>query len=345
VADFRDLWIDEPRYQEPSAKRRIAHRQLQQEFLEMADVVIGNTQRQMEKLASYVPEAKGKFIAIPNGFDPADFENQVRGPRGGDRPDDGVFSLAYVGRLCRWRVGEPLFAGLRRFVHSLGADRSRFEFHLIGHVGTDALRDIRATGATVRVAPYVPHAEAIERMCASDALLIAAQGGHECAPFFTPAKVYEYLASGTPVLVIGPPDGEAERIVQSCQAGVAVGIDEREIASALRRMFDAWQSDHPMSGADPSRIDRYSRIAQTRRLADVFNRLTAESNTRNQAALVGATRPQDANSLDAGGVLHSGDWMIESDEDEMSEHTEDKQGDDERAAAAATQNAPKAGVR
>ncbi|MCH7925275.1 MAG: hypothetical protein IIC51_07050, partial [Planctomycetes bacterium] len=41
VADFRDLWTDDYRYREPSAPLRSAHRRLEQEFLESADIVIG----------------------------------------------------------------------------------------------------------------------------------------------------------------------------------------------------------------------------------------------------------------------------------------------------------------
>jgi len=43
VADFRDLWADDCRYREPSPQRRAAYRQLEQEVLEAADVVIAES--------------------------------------------------------------------------------------------------------------------------------------------------------------------------------------------------------------------------------------------------------------------------------------------------------------
>lgn len=73
VADFRDLWTDDSRYREPSPQRRAAHRQLEQEILEAADVVITVSERQRRTLADHVPTQRYKFITITSGFDPSDF--------------------------------------------------------------------------------------------------------------------------------------------------------------------------------------------------------------------------------------------------------------------------------
>ena len=72
VADFRDLWADDCRYREPSPQRRAAHRQLEQEVLEAADVVIAVSERQRRILADQMPAKRDKFITITNGFDPAE---------------------------------------------------------------------------------------------------------------------------------------------------------------------------------------------------------------------------------------------------------------------------------
>mgnify|MGYP001570995350 CR=1 FL=1 len=73
VADFRDLWTDDCRYREPTPQRRATHRQLEQEILEAADVVIAVSERQRRILADHMPAKRDKFITITNGFDPADF--------------------------------------------------------------------------------------------------------------------------------------------------------------------------------------------------------------------------------------------------------------------------------
>jgi glycosyltransferase involved in cell wall biosynthesis len=73
VADFRDLWTDDYRYRAPSPQRRAAYRQLEQEVLEAADIVIVVSERQRRILADHMPAKRDKFITITNGFDPDDF--------------------------------------------------------------------------------------------------------------------------------------------------------------------------------------------------------------------------------------------------------------------------------
>jgi len=74
VADFRDLWADDSRYREPSPQRRAAHRQLEQEVFETADVVITVSERQRRILADQMPARRDKFITMThNRFDSPDF--------------------------------------------------------------------------------------------------------------------------------------------------------------------------------------------------------------------------------------------------------------------------------
>ncbi len=110
VADFRDLWTDDYRYREASAPVRSAHRRLEQEFLESADMVIGVSGRQRNILASHLPGHRDKFVTITNGFDPEDFDgcsDHAEVATKGDR-----FVLAHVGRFDRWRTPDVFFEGL-----------------------------------------------------------------------------------------------------------------------------------------------------------------------------------------------------------------------------------------
>lgn len=72
VADFRGQLADDGRYREPTLQRRAAHRQLEQEILEAADVVITVSERQRRILADLIPAKRDKFTTLTNGFDPGD---------------------------------------------------------------------------------------------------------------------------------------------------------------------------------------------------------------------------------------------------------------------------------
>ena len=84
VADFGDLWTDDRRYHESSPQSRAAHRKLERDILEAADVVIAVSERQRQIFADHVPGCVHKFLTISNGFDPADFGGVGRTESKGD---------------------------------------------------------------------------------------------------------------------------------------------------------------------------------------------------------------------------------------------------------------------
>jgi glycosyltransferase involved in cell wall biosynthesis len=76
-------------------------------------------------------------------------------------------------------------------------------------------------------------------------------------------KLFEYLAAGRPILVLGE-ETEAARIVEEVGAGFsAPAHDVAGIAAALRRLVDR----PPLKGAPPDAIKRYSYPELTRAYA------------------------------------------------------------------------------
>ena len=289
VADFRDLWTDDYRYRERSRKRRLAHRRLEQEILETADMVIGVTERQTEILANHVPLEGHKFVTITNGFDPDDFA----GPEPHKDEDEGRFVLAHVGRFDRWRSSEAWFAGLRRFVERLGRDRGRVAFRVVGHIGANLRERLCVTGVEAVFTGYKTHQEAVEEMRSADALLLHVPEGPNAASVI-PGKLFEYLAAGRPILLVGPQAGEAERIVRQCAAGVAAGFDETAIADALERMYRAWESGTPMGGCPAEQLGSYSRRELADTLATILDQV---ADTHGVCGQFGPAQPALADPL------------------------------------------------
>lgn len=274
VADFRDLWTDDYRYREPSAPLRSAHRRLEQEFLESADIVIGVSGRQTNILAAHAPARCDQFVTITNGFDPEDFENcsdAAEVAKNGDR-----FVLAHVGRFDRWRTPGVFFEGLSRFLRETEAAGKSFELRIVGHIDRLTASRVDATGVTWSRTGEVSHGEAIREMRRADALLLNVPDGPN-ADSVIPAKLFEYLAARRPILVLGPVDGEAERIVLSQMAGVATNFDEVDIGRAIGRVFGAWKGGSLAELYDPCDIDQFSRVGLTRRLAEWLDKLAARA--------------------------------------------------------------------
>ena len=269
VADFRDLWTQDCRYRAMSPARRAADRRLEQEILESADAVVGVSPRQTEILAARVPFQTKKFVTITNGFDPDDFSHVppvIR--RGEDR-----FVLGYVGRFDLSQTSPSWFAALERFVRVLGSDRDRFVLRIAGHVNSTAQAKLQSTGVQCCFENYLPHREAISAMCASDALLLCSPIGPN-GDTIIPAKLFEYLAAGRPIVTIGPTNSICERLVCSNKAGVAADFDANAIVRALAEVFTRWRSGTPLQGASEQDIQAFSRIRLTGHLAGVLEQLT-----------------------------------------------------------------------
>lgn len=77
--------------------------------------------------------------------------------------------------------------------------------------------------------PYIPHEQVLQQQQAADLLLLLLM------PDSTPrakglltGKLFEYLSSGTPILCIGPEDGDAAHIISEVQAGETVDFEDKE---------------------------------------------------------------------------------------------------------------------
>ncbi len=284
IADFRDLWTDDFRYGKRQAKDRQKDARLQKAILETADVVIGVTSRQTAILAEHLPRQEEKFVTITNGFDPADFADHTA-PRPAQH--DG-FVLSHVGRLDQHRANASWFEGLARFVSDLGDQRSTFHLRIVGHADAKTLERLKRTGVWYAFTGYESHVQAVREMRSADALLllVSDQPG---ADSVIPGKLFEYLAAQRPILMTGPPSGESQRVVQSCDAGLSIEPSAQAVTGALHKMYGAWKDNTPMTGCAESSAAPFSRVALTQRLAQLLDTSAGAQPTAACEEPVGAT--------------------------------------------------------
>ncbi|NOX59593.1 MAG: glycosyltransferase family 4 protein [Planctomycetes bacterium] len=270
LADFRDLWTDDLRYNESNPRKHAANLKLEQSVLEEADAVVGVSPSQTRVLASHTPQQASKFHTITNGFDPADFKKRTRHDRNLDR----LFTLAFVGRFDRHRADDDLFVALREFVDGLGERRDRFVFRIVGEFDSRTAQKLENAKIPFAATGYVSHQAAVAEMRSADALLLTTDRGGPNADTVICGKIFEYLASGTPILSVGPEGWEGERLIRSQQAGPTVAWVPQRIASALSEIFGAWQKGNPMHGAQAQNVKRFSRVHLTEQLVEVLDGIT-----------------------------------------------------------------------
>ena len=268
LVDFRDPWteIDFQAELPMTGPARALDAFLERRVLRNADgfaVVSPSMQRRFAQ-RGYASEV------IENGFDPADFEEGT--------PSHAVsrdaFVVAHVGNMNRARNPEALWKALSD--PEVVSDCPALQFRFTGHVDPAVLASASASYAGVHLdtLPYVPHRAAIDRMREA-ALLLLCINRVQGAEGIPTGKLYEYLASGRPVLALGPVDGDAARILQETGTGRMFDFDDADGVRAFLRMhYEAWRAGSPIQGAPADRIARYSRREQTRQLAALLSSLS-----------------------------------------------------------------------
>lgn len=261
IADFRDPWTDIhylgalPRAR-PVARLDAA---LERAVLHAADAVVTVSPSWARLLA----ERAGRPVeVIPNGYDPADFE-AVRG--GGfavrERRGAGPPVVVHVGSLYKARNPHALWA-------ALAAEPDLARVRVVGRVGEAVRAAADAAGARVEWVPYVPHAEAVAALCEADVLLLATEPQAHEAGHVT-GKLYEYVATGRPVLGLGDPHGDAAVVLAETGAGVMLARDDVEGVRAFLRGGYRGYGGRPRP--------EHARPAQAAALAALARRVVARS--------------------------------------------------------------------
>jgi glycosyltransferase involved in cell wall biosynthesis len=180
--------------------------------------------------AHYGPAVAAKFQLIPNGCDPREFEALTQPPV---IPRDS-FVLLHAGSLYAGRSPVPLLKAIAVAIAAGTVDRSRFRLRFLGQIGhasfdlSQAARDLHLE-EIIEVVPRVPREESLQAMRSASCLLLL-QPGHTVS---VPGKLYEYLASGRPILAIAE-EGETADIVRRSGVGVSVTPgDEPGMVNAL----------------------------------------------------------------------------------------------------------------
>lgn len=268
VVDLRDPWVEiDYRGELPQTSAAAAlDAALERTVLRHAAAAVTVTPSMKTAFTRRVPR---EYAVIPNGFDPADFVASEGVP-----VDRGVFVLHYAGNVNGARSPEALWAALGRLEAARTMPHLRVRF--VGKID-DVVRagaEAAGVGAMVEVRPYVPHAEAVAGLREAALLLLLINRVPGAEGILT-GKLFEYLASGRPIVGLGPVPGDAADVLAETGAGELFDWDDAAgLARFLRRHYDAWAAGTPLVGADASRIGPYSRVEQARAMAAVLDRVT-----------------------------------------------------------------------
>ncbi len=233
VADMRDPMAQEGYPSDPRTWR--AFRWIEDRIARHAERVIYTAPGARIYYESHYGEriaSKGR--AIPNGYDEAMFKRAEASAARRTARDAGPLKLLHSGILYpSERDPRPLFEALSELkaAGEIAAATLRVTFRGSGHEAyyQPMLRDY-ALEDIVELLPPVGYQEAVEEMLTADALLLVQAGN---CNFQVPAKLYEYLRSGRPILAITDEAGDTAQILRDVGIDAIAAIDSAADIRAL----------------------------------------------------------------------------------------------------------------
>lgn len=260
VADFRDPWTNIDFYPQLKLTRLADAEQhrLERAVLTEADLTLTVSWTWAEELR----DLGGKRVeVITNGFDTDDLPEAAA-------PLDAEWSLVHVGSISGTRDVPELWKALAARIERDAEFRSKFRLRLVGAVDHTVQRSIEEAGLTAFVERIgqVGHEEALHHMQRARTLLLPVNDTPNASGFL-PAKVFEYLSVGRPILAIGPAGADIERVLGGAHAFVVRG-DQEAMLKAVDGLFAT-------TNAAEMNVGHFDRKHLTGRLAELLDGVRA----------------------------------------------------------------------
>lgn len=269
LADFRDPWTNIDFYKDLHLTKWAdkKHHRLEKQIVSKADALIVVSKGMKEEFQVMRPH--GLHI-IPNGYDEDDL--RIVTPSLDDK-----FTISHIGTMNSARNPLIIWKALQ-FLCDRDEEFNRdLMIQLIGKIDYAVLEAVNQYGLTKHLnkIDYLTHDEAIKKQHTSQVLLLLINRSSNAKGILT-GKFYEYLASGRPVLGVGPVDGDAATVLNETGAGVMVDFDDVEtVKKTIRYYYNLFKKNQLT--LEVSSVGKYSRKNLTKSLSELLNQITANA--------------------------------------------------------------------
>lgn len=270
LADFRDPWTRIDFYEELHLSERAhrKHRRLETAVLEGADqvVAVGDMVKEEFKELANIQNIE----TITNGYDDDDFAAKTL------KPLDKKFTVAHIGSFSPARNPHVLWEVIRDLCKELPGFEDDFSLKLIGKIDISVRKDIDKyqLNHLLQIISYIPHSEVVIEQMSSQVLLLVVNNTKHAASII-PGKLFEYMRSRRPIMVLGPKNGDVAKIVTETKTGISCDHkDYSAVKKTLTNYYEKYRAGNlEVAGEN---VEYYSRKNLTTRMAVMFEKLTAK---------------------------------------------------------------------
>ena len=278
IADFRDPWTKIFYFKHLSMTKATErwHQKMERKVLDEASAVVAVSPLVQQEFQSMT---RTHVELITNGYDECDFPDMKdTGATGGPDKD---FVITHTGLFAADGNPTLLWDVLSEMCAEDSAFKKALKIRLIGKTDTQILEAITESGLKDNLTDlgYQPHGTAVEEQRSASILILPLRKEPEYKAVL-PGKLFEYLASGRPVLGIGQPDGAMSMILNKTNTGVVVDWEDK--ISMKKYIDDCWKAhlDGNLTIND-GEISAFTRRNLTRQMAELFDKVTESTSSGN----------------------------------------------------------------
>jgi glycosyltransferase involved in cell wall biosynthesis len=269
IADFRAPWTQNEYfddYKKYGILKSIEER-MEYSVHHAASFVISNSNREGEGYRrKYAARLGDKVRPILNGYDPDDF-----------KPENAVtydkFTIVYIGSLYGRRNPGLFIRAVSNFLKKNEHVRNDFKVSFIGIKAEGLKREIEKLqiADVVELIGFLPQSKAYNYLFGAHVLLMIL-GFDKRGVGVIPAKLFEYLPTGRPILALIP-DGETAQILRDENAGTIITSEDVEkVEEAIAKYYNEYKANAQNPIKPGIRIiEKYTRRYQTSQLAELFD--------------------------------------------------------------------------
>ncbi|MGH8714613.1 MAG: glycosyltransferase [Casimicrobiaceae bacterium] len=267
VADFRDPMAQDGYPADPRVWR--SFRKTEEATVRHARFSVFTAPGAARRYQERYPAMAERIVVIENGFDEESFAgtDAARDPL-----NPGALTLLHSGIVYSWeRDPTSLFAALQRMAAGGRLRAGEFKVRFRASSNDEQLAALAVQHGVkdfVQLLPPIPYRAALDEMVRADALLVlqAANCNEQI-----PAKLYEYMRAGRPILALTDPAGDTAVTLRSAGVQAVARLDcVDEIVDLLGRFADG---DFGSSGAIPDSafVAGASRMKRSQSLATLLD--------------------------------------------------------------------------
>lgn len=270
IADFRDPWMTpfSKALYPTSRLSNLIEQGLERKIFTNADLVLATTEKLTHKFKKeYNDLLQTRIKFLPNGFDQEDFSGLNNSRK------YETFTISYTGSIYFSRSPEPLFCAIKELVAENRLKLADLRIKLIGScqfIGGSLTSDVVSLyglDTVVEISDYMPYKKALEVIKKSHVALLLATN----QPYQIPAKVYDYMSTGTKILALTG-EGATADVINS--TGIGKAIDPANIQGIKDYVYDLALNEQNPKSNEEIVCDRYNRKNIVKNLALELDRIT-----------------------------------------------------------------------